>query len=189
MQDVYDIQTKNQSNPDENTKTKWKKVWKMKGPLSSNWFLWQFRHNRLPTKEFLHKRRLTETRTCDICHQGPESALDATRDCRRVTRLWKSMLPPEDWHSFFHISDLTSWIDWNLSHPSKEMNSRRQWLFTFREGVRTAWRWRNNTIYLNQEAHLSICTLVQEIKRRVNDLEATIRNERNKEGIRWVCCG
>lgn len=170
IQDVYDMQRNTTSQRTENNKIKWRRIWKIKGPQSSNWFLWQIRHNRLPTKEIMYKRRMSDSPTCDVCHRVPETLLHALRDCGRVNRMWRSLIPPEDWHIFTGSKDPTSWIDANLNPPRKSPSSRRTWTFIFREGTRAAWFWRNQTLH-QAEFSLSAYAMARQIQRKVRELE------------------
>ena len=66
-------------------------------------FLWRLAHKALLTNEFRRSRHISHSDVCPICGTHPESILHALRDCDRINRAWRSILPIEVWLSFFGV--------------------------------------------------------------------------------------
>lgn len=185
MHDVYDMQRNITPPRTENNKIKWNRIWKIKGPQSNNWLLWQTRHNRLPTKDLMYRRKMADSPTCEVCHRAPETILHVLRDCGRVSRMWRMLTPSEEWQNFTQETEPTKWIDNNINPSRKNRNKRRSWTFTFREGIRAAWFWRNHTTHQTDisDLYTSTYAMVQQIQRKVREMERMTEMERDKEGI------
>ncbi|CAA0815342.1 Unknown protein [Striga hermonthica] len=75
-----------------NTKTTWKKIWRLDVPEKINFFCWLIGHRSLPTKELRHRRHLDSTGACTICGDGTETWVHMFFECPWTTQVWAGLI-------------------------------------------------------------------------------------------------
>lgn len=104
---AYSLQI-SQAFPD--TSRVWDLFWKMKGPLRLNILLWQIYNGYVPAAHFLFYRHVVSAPCCCIRDNTIEDTLHAFWDCPWVCTLWRHLLCPSIWVSFFRPSDDRAWL-------------------------------------------------------------------------------
>ncbi|CAN1184850.1 Putative ribonuclease H protein At1g65750, partial [Linum perenne] len=80
-----------------------------KAPTESVSSLWLVSHNRLLTNSERRRRHISATVACERCKREAEDTLHVLRDCRFADQVWRKIIPPERYRSFFSGS-LNDWL-------------------------------------------------------------------------------
>lgn len=66
----------------------WQKLWRLHVPTVVKSFLWRVCHNSLPTRDNLHKRKITMDPLCPICGLFSEIIVHVVWSCSAATMVW-----------------------------------------------------------------------------------------------------
>ena len=165
----------------------WRLIWKWPGPQRIRTFLWLAVKERLLTNKKRARRHLISFCYCEWCGIGSESALHVLRDCQRARLIWKSLLPPHRFGSFFN-GTLKQWFQANLS--CSELNCELPWSCVFAVAVWRIWFWRNSYVF---QADNGRDNKVADILSRVTEIHNTMSrfshfNEHGRHMIQQTIC-
>ena len=71
------------------TKSLWRRIWKLAMPCNVRNFVWRACRNAIPTKSNLVRCCVLEDSTCPLCSQGAEDILHSLLSCPALTRVWE----------------------------------------------------------------------------------------------------
>lgn len=92
------------TNQEESPSLLWNLIWKWKGQERIRAFLWLVGHNRLPTNDLCHHRKILEYPTRPLCQEHSETTLHALRDCPFASRVWSTLLRQVYGNNFFNLT-------------------------------------------------------------------------------------
>jgi hypothetical protein len=78
--DKFEVDKGSCSNRDSN-RLLWKAIWQIEVPRATKIFIWKVCSGILPTKEKLHKRKITSDLLCPICNLVIENTVHALWSC------------------------------------------------------------------------------------------------------------
>lgn len=124
-------------------------LWKLKVNPKVKCFLWKFLHGALPTREFLFRRHMGDSNSCQICGAVSEDILHALFTCPVAAAVWRFFFQffPRIRPSVFSIRSF-----WNLICDASETSAASIAAFT-------AWSiWTNRNAIIHHESGMAtIC--------------------------------
>jgi exonuclease III len=85
--DKFEVDKGSCSNRDSN-RLLWKAIWQIEAPRATKIFIWKACSGILPTKEKLHKRKITSDPLCPICNLAIENTVHALWSCPSAQDVW-----------------------------------------------------------------------------------------------------
>ena len=66
----------------------WRGLWKLKVPPKVHTFLWRACTGCVPTRENLHKKRISEEERCELCYHHSETTSHVLWECPMARNVW-----------------------------------------------------------------------------------------------------
>lgn len=112
----------------------WDLIWRWPGNQRNRTFQWLCAKNKILTNLKRRKRNLTIDSLYPICRMEDESVMHAVSDCPSSKNVWKTLIQPAYWDTFFR-GDTVEWIIYNSKREIGKINDIN-WKLTFGEAVR-----------------------------------------------------
>lgn len=122
-------------------KRHWRYIWNWPGNQKTRTFMWLCAHNKLLTDKQRKIRKFTNDSSCERCNSSEETVIQAIRDCPLIKDLWRMLIKPGHWSSFFR-GDLVDWFGFNHSKAIGKLENLN-WQLTFGEAILRIWLNRN----------------------------------------------
>ncbi|KAF5477417.1 hypothetical protein F2P56_004057 [Juglans regia] len=100
----------------------WKKIWGIKAPPATKYFLWRAASESLATNLNLHKRKVVESPLCPICSMHPESVAHAFWTCSAAQDVWSMSSRRIQKLSVWHKRN--SWLFEKHFHPPIQVSKQ-----------------------------------------------------------------
>lgn len=124
----------------------WGRVWRWQLPEKIKFFLWQASHESIMTNALRVRRRLSDSSQCPLSCAQVESIIHTLRDCSRARQLWRKLLAPQHYNSFFSCS-IQDWMTWNATHqPQRPKLKCWPWQMVFGLSCWLIWKARCNEV-------------------------------------------
>ena len=127
---------------------KW--VWKLDIIPRVKAFIWQCLHNAIGVRECLVKRCISESDTCPLCQNEPETILHRLRDCATSRLTWERLgVSP---NRNFYEGNLVEWLKNNCNNNICRIGVQPPWRIIFPSTIWLLWKHRNAAIFRNRHA-------------------------------------
>ncbi|KAH1067662.1 hypothetical protein J1N35_032649 [Gossypium stocksii] len=98
VKNVYFLLKEESWNPNDKN---WNVVWKVPGPQRVKQFIWLVLKRQLLTNSERVRRGIAQDASCQLCGHSLEDNLHTLRDCPFAKEIWKQVIPPNYFDSFF----------------------------------------------------------------------------------------
>lgn len=93
-------------------------IWKWKGNVRVQTFLWKLGHEALLTNVERQRRTMDDSGTCPICRVEEETLLHRFRDCNASLAIWSNFKFRKQ-SQFFSNVNWKKWLETNLKHKEE----------------------------------------------------------------------
>ncbi|CAN1767816.1 Putative ribonuclease H protein At1g65750 [Linum perenne] len=128
---------------DTNSESRWRTIWRWKGPNRVRHFLWLVAHGRVLTNYERCRRHIAVDNTCHRCPGTIEDLLHVCRDCPLAREVWTALLPQFATNDFFELN-LQDWLSNGLRNE--------EFCLAFGITIWLLWKARNEEVFEHTHA-------------------------------------